>query len=1762
MTVNLGTITTEAQLDAAIRSADTQTVADNYIITFGSDVTEGNITIVQNKGTLLADLAAINLKAGVTLTINGGGHTLIGTNGTNTFRGLFAYGGNVAINNLTIKNAVAKGGAGGSSPNQAGGGGAGLGGGLFVGNTATVTLNQVYFANNKAVGGAGGTDISGGASTYNVAFYAGGGGMGGAGGSSTVGGYNGGGGGGIGRTANGASYNASGSTAAGAGSILNGASGGAGASTVKSSSGGATGGGGGYGVTNTTKAPFQGGGGGGGGVGGAVGVTTGGGTGGAGGFGGGGGGGYTTGGKGGFGGGGGGGFSSGGAGGWGGGGASNAALGGFGGGTGGGTAGHLSGGGGGGGMGAGGDIFVYKGGSLIIQSGTLSGGGVTGGIGGTATKGGGTITPTAGLAGSAFATGIFIYGSNKTVTLSPALGQSLTISDVIADQKGVGNGTNVGNILVGDKGTVILSKANQFSGNSSIQNGGTLELNASGAAGTSIITFGTGFGKLQIQSAALTNGGTFSNTVNNFIAGDVMDMTGLTFVSGASATVSAGVLKVISNSVTNSVSLTSSATGFAVIKDAGTGSNIIANTFTIATSTDLTKDLVAINTGGIDSFANVGYTFNFISSFAIASTQTIALGTGSSLTFNGGKATTGGGYEIAAGTLIGGAAGAIGSGAITVDAGATLDLSTFNETIGNLTGAGAITLGTGTLTEGTTSSTTFSGVISGTGGVVKQGSGTLTLTGTNTPGSLTINAGRVRIGNGGTIGSLSGNIVDNNALEINETGTVTLAGSISGTGTLFQSGSGVTILNSATNTFSGGETVTGGVLRLGASGAGGTGALSLSSGTTFDLNSFNQTISNLTGLGTITLGTGTLTAGTTASSTFSGAISGAGVLVKQGTGTLTLSAANTFGALMINAGKIVLGAAGAGGASKISFGAGTGDILSFTSAAAPMTPTLFGMVAGQTLALTGQTIVATDIVNNNTLQIGLATGGPINITLDSSVSYAGDFFHFTNNGADSFITENTTPCYLAGTKILTDRGEVPVETLAIGDSVITLGGSAKPVKWIGRRAYTSAFAAGNRDVVPILIKAGALADNVPARDLFVSPLHAMFVDDVLIPAEHLVNGVSIVRCPEIDPIRYFHIELDRHDVIFAEGAPAETFVDCDSRGMFHNALEFATLYPGDSPLQWAFCAPRVESGPVLEQARRIIEARAGLAPVATENARQGPLQGRLDGIDGTTITGWAFDPDRPAVPVTLDVLDGDGLIARVIANRYRSDLEASGIGDGRHGFELRLARGLSPLSRHRIRVRRTGDDTELVGSPLVLEARDSEASLTDTKLAIETAAWTATGVDELDALLTTVLQGAADVRRLRSERLRATERDVRLLVRADRNPLATKRALVIDDAVPRSDRDAGSNAIFGHIAALQALGWYVEFVASRELTQSNEVVAELEARSVTVHRAPYVASVEEVFRRHRNTFGLVYLHRLSNAEAYATLARTWQPKARLIYSLADLHHVRLARQATVQANPELMAESHVVRQREIAVMRQCDAVITHSTAEASYLGHLVPGAAVHVVPWALSPIPRRGTVSARHGIAFIGGYHHAPNIDAVRWLADEIMPLVWTARPHIGCMIIGSNWPARLSWVTDNRLKLIGKVDHLDGVFETIRATVAPLRFGAGLKGKVLDSLAAGIPCAMTSIAAEGIPLAGRLAELVMDEAASIARAICTLHVDTGLHRTYADAGLAMVDSRFSMDIVTRAMEDCVLGRIRAANVFPTSDRGFNAAPVSSAVAA
>ncbi len=251
--------------------------------------------------------------------------------------------------------------------------------------------------------------------------------------------------------------------------------------------------------------------------------------------------------------------------------------------------------------------------------------------------------------------------------------------------------------------------------------------------------------------------------------------------------------------------------------------------------------------------------------------------------------------------------------------------------------------------------------------------------------------------------------------------------------------------------------------------------------------------------------------------------------------------------------------------------------------------------------------VVTDLQNSDV--IDLTAFGAITDVSQLTITQDGDdvIINVPGSGGGTITVQNATvaevasqievACLLRGTTVATPKGEVPVEELAIGDEVQTVDGVAKQIKWIGRRAYARAFVEASGKIAPVLFTAGSLGPDMPVRDLYVSPEHAVYVGDALVPARLLINGSSIRQVANFDIVEYFHIELDAPEVILTNGAPTESYVNHGNRRMFANYDEYTALYgetdctSSDHPRR--FCT--VSGGPALEAIRRRLSVQARLA---------------------------------------------------------------------------------------------------------------------------------------------------------------------------------------------------------------------------------------------------------------------------------------------------------------------------------------------------------------------------------------------------------------------------------------------------------------------------------------------------------------------------------------------------------------------------------------
>jgi len=226
----------------------------------------------------------------------------------------------------------------------------------------------------------------------------------------------------------------------------------------------------------------------------------------------------------------------------------------------------------------------------------------------------------------------------------------------------------------------------------------------------------------------------------------------------------------------------------------------------------------------------------------------------------------------------------------------------------------------------------------------------------------------------------------------------------------------------------------------------------------------------------------------------------------------------------------------------------------------------------------------------------------------ANVGYVGPATAYTwKDDQSTGLVEVTIACYRRGTHILTPAGECPIEQLEVGDLVSTKAGASRPIKWIGRRSYGASTAFSQDEVMPIVIQAGALSRGIPRRDLHVSPHHAMYLDGALVEAHDLTNGLSIYQLEVPQAIEYFHLELDTHDVLFAEGAASESYVEEANRAMFDNFADYVARFDADDHRHPEYCAPRLGEGWGLEAIRVRLLSRARSLRELSQEYPQVPL---------------------------------------------------------------------------------------------------------------------------------------------------------------------------------------------------------------------------------------------------------------------------------------------------------------------------------------------------------------------------------------------------------------------------------------------------------------------------------------------------------------------------------------------------------------------------
>jgi O-antigen biosynthesis protein len=350
---------------------------------------------------------------------------------------------------------------------------------------------------------------------------------------------------------------------------------------------------------------------------------------------------------------------------------------------------------------------------------------------------------------------------------------------------------------------------------------------------------------------------------------------------------------------------------------------------------------------------------------------------------------------------------------------------------------------------------------------------------------------------------------------------------------------------------------------------------------------------------------------------------------------------------------------------------------------------------------------------------------------------------------------------------------------------------------------------------------------------------------------------------------------------------------------------------------------------------------------------------------------------------------------------------------------------------------------------------------------------------------------------------------------------------VLDDRVPTPDRDAGSARMLHILRALSEWSHPVLVTTSKQVWPEYERL--LWAEGVETASA---LDLRRLLRGRK--FRAAVISRPEVAEALLTSVRRADPRVKVIFDTVDLHFVRLAREAELTSNPSLAREAERYRKIETRLARASDLVWFASTADREALERVAPGVPSAVVPTIHPPRGRGLPFEEREHLLFVGSFRHRPNADAVNFFAREVLPLVREQIPGVELSVVGGDAPQEFA--SYEAVRVLGYVPDLDPLYARSRVFVAPLRFGAGMKGKIGDALSYGLPVVTTAVGAEGMALRDGEDALIADTAREFAAAVVRLYRDGELWRRLASNAHAHAERYFSPRVVGRIVNDSVKG--------------------------
>jgi glycosyltransferase involved in cell wall biosynthesis len=361
------------------------------------------------------------------------------------------------------------------------------------------------------------------------------------------------------------------------------------------------------------------------------------------------------------------------------------------------------------------------------------------------------------------------------------------------------------------------------------------------------------------------------------------------------------------------------------------------------------------------------------------------------------------------------------------------------------------------------------------------------------------------------------------------------------------------------------------------------------------------------------------------------------------------------------------------------------------------------------------------------------------------------------------------------------------------------------------------------------------------------------------------------------------------------------------------------------------------------------------------------------------------------------------------------------------------------------------------------------------------------------------------------------------------------RLLFIDFRVPMPDKDAGSLTAILLMDILQSLGFKIIFYPTNKSYVEN-YYEDLLSKGIEILTPPETISLAFWLKEHGSTIDYVWASRGPELNAYFEIIRRYCQNAKVIFYTVDIHYIRLVREARLRKSKLLMNESRRLKKIEINLARKSDATIVLSEYELQVIKANHVYAPCLVLPLIYRDIPGSNKgFGDRSDILFIGGFDHPPNVDAVIYFANEILPTINKHLPDIKLRIVGSNPPEQIMLLASRpNIEVLGYVKDLTKELENSRISIAPLRFGAGLKGKVGLSMCYGLPCVATGVASEGMHLESGKEILIADDAASLANQVLRIYQDQILWDLISKNSFNYAKQNFSLNQASKKIKSLI----------------------------